>query len=76
MVEVWSRTNLHILTSIDYDKMSDADKAKEDYPRADHDYGLSWIRREGKGRPNIFKPFWPRKRINIFKALLFSHFNG
>ena len=49
-MEVWSRTNLHILTSIDYDKMSEADKAKEDYPRADHDYGLSWIRREGKGR--------------------------
>jgi type 1 glutamine amidotransferase len=49
-MEVWSRKNLHILTSIDYDKMSDADKAKEDFPRADHDYGLSWIRREGKGR--------------------------
>ncbi len=30
--------------------MSEEDKAKEDYPRADHDYGLSWIRREGKGR--------------------------
>jgi type 1 glutamine amidotransferase len=49
-MDTWSRTNLHILTSIDYDKMSDADKAKEEYPRADHDYGLSWIRREGKGR--------------------------
>jgi type 1 glutamine amidotransferase len=49
-MNTWSRKNLHILTSIDYDKMSDADKAKEDYPRADHDYGLSWIRREGKGR--------------------------
>ena len=49
-MDTWSRKNLHILTSIDYDKMSDADKAKEDYPRADHDYGLSWIRREGKGR--------------------------
>jgi type 1 glutamine amidotransferase len=30
--------------------MSEADKEKEDYPREDHDYGLSWIRREGKGR--------------------------
>jgi type 1 glutamine amidotransferase len=49
-MDTWSRTNLHILTSIDYDKMSAADKAKEDFPRADHDYGLSWIRREGKGR--------------------------
>jgi type 1 glutamine amidotransferase len=46
----YSRTNLHVLTSIDYDKMSDADKAKESWPRPDHDYGLSWIRREGKGR--------------------------
>ncbi len=49
-VKSWSRDNLHILTSIDYAKMSDADKLKEDYPREDHDYGLSWIRREGKGR--------------------------
>ena len=49
-MDTWSRSNLHILTSIDYAKMSDADKAKEDYPRSDHDYGLSWIRREGKGR--------------------------
>ena len=49
-MDTYSRTNLHILTSIDYDKMSAEDKAKEEYPRADHDYGLSWIRREGKGR--------------------------
>lgn len=46
----WSRRNLHVLTSVDYSKMPDADKAKEDFPREDHDYGLSWIRREGKGR--------------------------
>jgi type 1 glutamine amidotransferase len=49
-VKSWSRENVHVLTSIDYSKMSAEDKAKEDYPRADHDYGLSWIRREGKGR--------------------------
>jgi type 1 glutamine amidotransferase len=49
-MDTWSRTNLRVLTSIDYAKMSDPDKAKEEYPRADHDYGLSWIRREGKGR--------------------------
>jgi len=49
-MDTWSRKNLHILTSIDYDKMSDADKAKEDYPRSDHDYGLSWIHRDGRGR--------------------------
>jgi len=46
----FSRKNVHVLTSIDYDKMSDADKAKESHPRTDHDYALSYIRREGKGR--------------------------
>ena len=30
--------------------MSDCDKGLESSPRPDHDYGLSWIRREGKGR--------------------------
>lgn len=49
-IRSWSRHNLHVLTSIDYSKMSEADKLKEDYPRPDHDYGLSWIRREGQGR--------------------------
>jgi type 1 glutamine amidotransferase len=49
-VKSWSRENVHVLASIDYSKMSAEDKAKEDYPRADHDYGLSWIKREGKGR--------------------------
>ena len=49
-MDTWSRENLHVLTSIDYAKMSDADKAKEANPRADHDYGLSWIKRDGKGR--------------------------
>jgi hypothetical protein len=48
--ESFSRTNVHVLTSIDYAKMSDEDKAKETSPRTDHDYGLSWIRREGNGR--------------------------
>ena len=48
--ETYSRKNLHILTSIDYGKMTAPDKAKETNPRADGDYGLSWIRREGKGR--------------------------
>ena len=37
-----------MLTSIDYDKMSDEDKAKETPPRTDHDYALSYIRREGR----------------------------
>jgi len=48
----WSRANLHVLMSIDYAKMSDADKALESSAsaRTDGDYGLSWIRREGSGR--------------------------
>jgi len=48
----FSRKNTHVLTSIDYSKMSDEDKAKEPAAtkRTDGDYALSWIRREGKGR--------------------------
>ena len=48
----FSRKNVHVLTSVDYDKMSAEDKAKEPAAsaRTDHDYALSWIRREGKGR--------------------------
>jgi type 1 glutamine amidotransferase len=48
--DTYSRTNLRVLTSIDYTAMSAEDKAKEQYPRPDGDYALSWIRREGKGR--------------------------
>jgi hypothetical protein len=48
--ESFSRKNVHVLTSIDYGKMSAADKAKEANPRTDGDYALSYIRREGKGR--------------------------
>lgn len=48
----FSRRNVHVLTSIDYSKMSDADKATEPAAtkRSDGDYALSWIRPEGKGR--------------------------
>ena len=46
----FSRKNVHVLTSVDYSKMSEADKAKEKFKRTDGDYALSWIRREGKGR--------------------------
>jgi type 1 glutamine amidotransferase len=48
--ETYSRRNLRVLTSIDYAKMSAEDKAKEQNPRPDGDYALSWIRRDGKGR--------------------------
>jgi type 1 glutamine amidotransferase len=43
---------VHVLTSIDYAKMSPADKALEPAAtrRPDGDYALSWIHREGKGR--------------------------
>lgn len=46
----FSRKNVHVLTSIDYAKMSDEDKAKEKYKRTDGDYALSWIHHEGQGR--------------------------
>ena len=48
--ETYSRANLRVLTSVNYDKMSAEDKAKEQFPRTDGDYALSWIRRDGKGR--------------------------
>ncbi len=48
--ESFSRRNVHVLTSIDYQKMSPEDKAKEVNPRTDGDYALSYIRREGDGR--------------------------
>ncbi len=48
--ESFSRRKVHVLTSIDYDKMSAEDKAKEAHPRTDADYALSYIRREGNGR--------------------------
>jgi len=46
----FSRKNVHVLTSIDYAKMSDEDKAKESNKRTDGDYALSYIHREGRGR--------------------------
>jgi len=47
----WSRARAHVLTSIDYSKMPAEVKAQEPAPqRTDHDYALSYIQREGKGR--------------------------
>jgi type 1 glutamine amidotransferase len=49
--ESWSRERAHVLTSIDYAKMPAEVKAQEPAPqRTDHDYALSYIQREGKGR--------------------------
>lgn len=68
-IKSWSRENLHVLTSIDYSKMSEADKLKEDYPREDHDYGLSWIRREGKGRV-FYSAHGHSERVYAIKPML------
>ncbi len=47
----WSRNNAHVLTSIDYEAMPEEVKKLEPEPqRTDHDYALSYIRREGNGR--------------------------
>jgi type 1 glutamine amidotransferase len=47
----WARHRAHVLTSIDYTKMPAEVKAQEPAPqRADHDYVLSYLQREGKGR--------------------------
>jgi type 1 glutamine amidotransferase len=48
----FSRKRVHVLTSINYKKMSAEDKAKEpaDTKRTDGDYALSYIQRVGNGR--------------------------
>jgi hypothetical protein len=48
--ESFSRKNVHVLTSVDYDKMSAEDKAKEPNPRTDHDYALELDPARGQGR--------------------------
>jgi uncharacterized protein len=51
-MDSWSRENVHVLKSVDYSNMSDDLKAHEpaSSKRTDGDYGVSWIRRDGKGR--------------------------
>lgn len=68
-MNTWSRRNVHVLTSIDYSKMSEADKLKEDFPREDHDYGLSWIRREGKGRV-FYEAHGHNERVYAMRPML------
>jgi type 1 glutamine amidotransferase len=65
----FSRDNVRVLTSIDYDKMSAEDKALEDNPRADGDYALSWIRREGKGRV-FYEALGHSERIYAIQPIL------
>jgi type 1 glutamine amidotransferase len=67
--ETYSRQNLHVLTSIDYAKMSAGDKAKEQNPRTDGDYALSWVRREGKGRV-FYEAHGHNEKIYANKPLL------
>ncbi len=67
--ESFSRDNVHVLTSIDYAKMSDEDKAKETNPRSDHDYALSWIRREGSGRV-FYEAHGHHERVYAMKPML------
>ncbi len=42
--EPYSRDNLHVLLSLDLDRMDDPGK------RPDKDYAVSWVRKEGEGR--------------------------
>jgi hypothetical protein len=65
----YSRENLRVLTSIDYAKMSAEDKAKEQNPRPDGDYALSWIRREGKGRV-FYEAHGHNEKVYAIKPLL------
>ncbi len=67
----FSRDNVHVLTSVDYSKMSDEDKAKEPAAtkRTDADYALSWIRREGKGRL-FYEAHGHNERVYAMKPML------
>jgi len=49
--------------------MSAEDKAKEQYPRSDGDYGLSWIRAEGKGRV-FYEAHGHNEKVYANKTLL------
>ena len=67
--DTYSRKNLKVLTSVDYAKMSEEDKKKEQFPRADGDYALSWIRREGKGRV-FYEAFGHNEKIYAITPIL------
>jgi type 1 glutamine amidotransferase len=68
-VNSFSRDNVHVLTSIDYDKMSFMDKLKESNPRPDHDFGLSWIRKDGQGRV-FYMALGHNERIYAMKPMM------
>jgi type 1 glutamine amidotransferase len=68
-IKSFSRDNVHVLTSIDYSRLSADDRALEDYPRTDHDFGLSWIHREGQGRV-FYEALGHSERIYANTAIL------
>lgn len=65
----FSRDNVRVLTSIDYTKMSQEDRALEENPRADRDHGISWIRREGQGRV-FYEALGHSERIYAMRPML------
>ena len=67
--DIYSRRYVRVLTSVDYAAMSAEDKAKEQYPRPDGDYPLSWIRREGKGRV-FYEAHGHNEKVYAIKPLL------
>jgi hypothetical protein len=69
--DTYSRKNLRVLTSVDYAKMSEEDKKKESNPRADGDYALSWIKRDGKGR--VFYEAFGHNEKNYAVTPLLEH---
>ena len=68
-INSFSRKNVHVLTSINYDKMSFMDKLKESNPRPDHDFGLSWIKKDGQGRL-FYMALGHDERIYAMKPML------
>jgi type 1 glutamine amidotransferase len=73
--DTYSRANLRVLTSIDYAAMSAEDKAKEQYPRPDGDYALSWIRREGQGRV-FYEAHGHNEKVYAIRPLLAHVLHG
>lgn len=68
-VNSFSRENVRVLTSIDYDNMSFMDKLKESNPRPDHDFALSWIHKDGQGRL-FYMALGHHERIYAMKPML------
>ena len=72
----FSRKRVHVLTSINYAKMSAEDKAKEPAAtrRTDGDYALSYIQRVGNGR--VFYEATRSRREGVLLAALCRSYAG